>query len=191
MNGLKRIIVLLIIVNISIFSVFASYYNKGFHFLLDIAPKFNYIEMISNNDENDSSNIDVLKYAQCQIDVDLIGEYMFNEWAGLNIKLSLSFDAATTKYMFTEFRNRYSLYSKIGPRFYLCSFVFVDVDFVVGRAAYFSNGASYMMLGCDASVGFEIVRLPFFTFALRPSFSYRRGSYSNEFAAGMYCSFSL
>ena len=170
-------------------SLFASFTRKGFHFLLDVAPKFNYIEMTEKSEGGTKG--ETLKFAQCQVDLDLTGEYMFNEWAGLNIRLSAGFDAATTSYLLYEFKDRYSLSTKIGPRFYLCDFIYFDADFVIGRAAYYSTGAYYMTLGCDASFGFEVVQIPFFTFAIRPVFSYRRGSYSNEFAGGVYLSVSL
>ena len=170
-------------------SLFASFTKRGFHFLLDVAPKFNYIEMQEKNEADGES--EKLKFAQFQIDVDLTGNYMFNEWAGLNVRLSAGFDVITSSYLYYEFIDRYSLYTKIGPRFYLADFVYFDADFVIGRTAYYSTGAYYMSLGADASFGFELVQMPFFTLALRPVFSYRRGSYSNEFQGGIYISLSI
>lgn len=182
---LKKLSIIIALALLGSATLWAAPSKKGFHFLIDVGAKANFFELKEAVTEKK------YPFTQCQIDVDLTGQYMFGEVVGLNLSLGGSFDVKTSNYEQIEFGNRYSLYSKVGPRVYLCSFIFFDASFVIGRTARFDTGAYYMTLGADASFGFELVRIPFFTFTLRPIFSYRRGSYADEFAGGLYCSISI
>lgn len=137
----------------------------------------------------EKENSDALLFHQLQTDQALTLGYSFNGWASLYFTSGFKTDLASTNNGVITMNNRFNIYWKLGPRFYITKMIFVQCDFVTGLSYDMTNWNYYLTLGADARLGIEVYRSKMFNMSLQPIFEYKRGSYTNEFAIG--CLFAI
>ena len=152
--------------------------KRGFKYGTSMQLEYNLIQMESSNNAD-------LFFHQMQIEQDFFIGYNFNGWSAMYIKTGFNVDVVSTNSGLYTLKNRFSVYGKLGPRFYISKWLFLDSAFVVGRSMYRSNWNHYTTLGCDIALGFDILATKRLTISLQPLFAYRRTSYSNEFVFGV------
>lgn len=151
---------------------------SGFKFGASLTLKYNIITM-------ETSNNNSLLFHQMQIDEDVFIGYNFNGYIALYLKSSFQNDLVSTNSGLRKIDNRFGIYGKIGPRFYLTRWCSIEPDFVFGANMYRSNWNYYNVIGADLLINFDVLRTKNITMSLSPTFMYRRTSYSNEYSLGV------
>jgi hypothetical protein len=168
-------------------SLFSHVGGVGFGAGISAGLKYNKVRAYQEWDGGSRS----LGFDQLQAVEEVAAETRFSNLFALEFKFGFIHDVLSGSDLFDTVRGRDFYVVKVGPEFAFGDSWFVFSDFLVGGAFFRDNMNSFMVIGADAGSGMKVFDLAGGKAEgyLRAYFEYLRGSYANEFGAGL--SFAL